>query len=126
MLNGLKGWFNIYVGNERHWDSVLWQIAGPVFLVALMAILIRLLWRPLPRNFQGDTFRHSYRLIWIVLIVQNLIAQLITGPHSSWPETAFSIYYVLLFFITAVIVYHFYIVKISQRGPGNSGVAGIA
>src|ERR1044071_1206740 len=124
--NGLKGWFNIYVGNERHWDSLLWQIAGPVFLVALMAILIRLLWRPLPRNFQGDTFRHSYRLIWIVLIVQNLIAQLITGPHSSWPETAFSIYYVVLFFITAVIVYHFYIVKISPRGPGNSGVSGIA
>jgi hypothetical protein len=106
--NGLKGWFNIYVGNERYWDRILWQIAGPVLLVCLLAILARLLWRPLPRHFKGDTFPHSYCLIWLVLIVQNVIAQLITGPHSSWPEMAFSIYYVLLFLISAVIVYHFH------------------
>jgi hypothetical protein len=112
--NGLKGWFNIYVGDERHWNAVLWRIAGPLMLVCLLAIVARLLWRPLPRNFQGDTFPYAYRLIWLVLIVQNVIAQLITGPHSSWPETAFSIYYLLLFFISAVIIYHFHWLKKSK------------
>ena len=110
--NGLKGWFNIYVGNEKYWDGVLWQIAGPLLLVTLLAVLARLLWRPLPPGFQGDSFPHGYRLIWLVLIVQNVIAQLITGPHSSWPEMAFSIYYVLLFLISAVIIYHFHSLKL--------------
>ncbi len=117
--NGLKGWFNIYVGNERYWDGVLWQLAGPLLLVGLLAILARLLWRPLPHDFSGDTFPHAYRLIWLVLLVQNLIAQLVTGPHSSWPETAFSLYYVLLFLICALIVYHFY----SRRSPSTTGTA---
>jgi protein-S-isoprenylcysteine O-methyltransferase Ste14 len=82
-----------------------------VLLVCLVAILAKLLWRPLPRGFPGDAFPHAYQLIWLVLIVQNVIAQLITGPHSSWPETAFSIYYLLLFFISAVIIYHFHYMK---------------
>ena len=116
--NGLKGWFNIYVGNERYWDRVLWRIAGPLLLLGLLAILARLLWRPLPRDFRGDAFPHAYKLIWLVLIVQNVIAQLITGPHSSWPETAFSIYYVLLFLISAVIVYHFHWLK--TRGAAQA------
>src|SRR5262249_10792116 len=109
--NGLKGWFNIYVGNERHWDGVLWQIAGPLLLVCFLAILVRLLWRPLPRDFTRHAFPHASKLIWLVLLVQNAIAQLITGPHSLWPETAFSIYYVLLFLVSAVIVYHFHWLK---------------
>ena len=115
--NGLKGWFNIYVGNERHWDRVLWQIAAPLLLLGLLAILVRLLWRPLPRDFRGDTFPHASKLIWVVLIVQNVIAQLITGPHSSWLETAFSIYYVLLFLVSAVIVYHFHWLKRAKPEP---------
>ncbi len=109
--NGLKGWFNIYKDHERYWDGILWQIAGPLLLVCLVIILVRLFRRPLPRSFQGDVFPHAYGLIWLVLIVQNFIAQLITGPHSSWPETAFSIYYLLLFFISSVIIYHFHYIK---------------
>jgi hypothetical protein len=115
--NGLKGWFNIYKENERYWDGVLWQIAGPVLLACLIAILVWLLRRPLPRGFPGDAFPHAYGLIWLVLIVQNAIAQLITGPHSSWPETAFAIYYLLLFFITAVIIYHFHYMKTRRVAP---------
>ena len=45
--------------------------------------------------------------MWLVLIVQNVIAQLVTGPHSQWNEVAFSIYYLLLFAITAMIVIHY-------------------
>jgi hypothetical protein len=112
--NGLKGWFNIYKGNEEYWDGVLWNIAGPLMLLCLLVILARILLRPLPRNFQGDAFPRAYRLIWLVLIVQNVIAQLITGPLSSWQEVAFSIYYLLLFFISATILYHFHYTKLSM------------
>ena len=109
--NGLKGWFNIYVGNEQYWSGVLWRIIGPLLLVCLVAILYRILRRPLPRTFGGDVFPHAYRLVWLMLIVQNVIAQLITGPWSSWNEVAFSIYYLLLFFISAVIIFHYHFAK---------------
>jgi len=44
-----------------------------------------------------------------------VIAQLVTGPHSNWDETVFSIYYVLLFAITAVILVHIHTIKVHQR-----------
>ena len=109
--NGLKGWCNIYVGNEDYWSGVLWIIIGPLMLVCLAAIIYRILRRPLPKAFEGDVFPHAYRLVWLMLIVQNVIAQLITGPWSSWSEVAFSIYYLLLFFISAVILYHYHFLK---------------
>jgi hypothetical protein len=110
--NGLKGWANIYLGNEEHWDALLWKVMGPTLLVAL-AVLGAWLWRRrLPPDFQGDLFPRSYRLVWLTLIVQNLIAQLVTGPWSVWNEVAFSIYYVLLFLLTGVIVHHFHKIKL--------------
>jgi hypothetical protein len=109
--NGLKGWCNIYVGNEKYWNGVLWRIIGPLMLVCLVAIIWRILRWPLPRAFKGDIFPHAYRLVWLVLIVQNVIAQLITGPWSAWNEVAFSIYYLLLFFTSSVIIYHYQFVK---------------
>jgi hypothetical protein len=119
--NGLKGWFNIYKGNEEYWDGVLWNIAGPLMLLCLIVIVVRILLRPLPRAFQGNAFPHAYRLIWLVLIVQNVIAQLITGPLSSWQEVAFNIYYVLLFFISATILYHFQYLKVREATPEPVG-----
>jgi hypothetical protein len=105
--NGLKGWFNIYKGNEDYWSRVLWQYLGPVFLLCLIAIAASILLRPLPRNFRGRVFPHASGLMWLVLVVQNAIAQLITGPLTQWNEMAFSIYYALLFAITAAIVIHY-------------------
>ena len=64
----------------------------------------------MPKAFGGDV-SPCFRLVWLMLIVQNVIAQLITGPWSSWNEVAFSIYYLLLFFVSAVIVYHYHFVK---------------
>jgi hypothetical protein len=119
--NGLKGWFNIYKGNERYWDQVLWQDLGPVFLLCLIAIAAWVLLRPLPRNFRGDVFPRAYGVIWLVLIVQNAIAQLITGPPSEWREMAFSIYYLLLFAITGVIVAHYHFVKRVQSATASAG-----
>ena len=123
--NGLKGWANIYLGNENYWDRVLWRVIGPLLLLALVALPVWIRLRPVPGTYQsklpsssgtgpagpgvphGDVFPHAYRLAWLVLLVQNAIAQLITGPHTSWNETAFSLYYVLLFLLSAVILHHF-------------------
>jgi len=101
--NGLKGWFNIYVGNEQYWSRILWHYAGP----AMMALMIVIgFWLLLRRSRSPIARRESALLMWLVLIVQNVIAQLVTGPHSSWPETAFALYYVLLFVVSGLIVFH--------------------
>jgi hypothetical protein len=112
--NGLKGWFNIYKGDEDYWSGVLWQYLGPVFLLCLIGIVGWIVARPLPRSFRGPLFPHAYRLLWLVLVVLNILAQLVTGPLNRWNEMAFSIYYVLLLAITAVIVFHFHLLKTSR------------
>jgi len=118
--SGLKGWANIYLGNEDYWSMVFWRIIGPLMLVCLAALVVWILLRRIPKGFQGDVFPHAYRVIWVVLIVQNVLAQLVTGPLSHWHETAFNIYYVLLFIISAVIVVHFHVMKTrcSSQSPG--------
>jgi hypothetical protein len=54
-------------------------------------------------------------MIWLVLIAQNVLAQLVTGPllgpRASWIEVSFSLFYVVLFFASAVIVFHYQFVK---------------
>jgi hypothetical protein len=108
LKNGLKGWANIYLGHEDYYNSILWRIIGPLILLSLIGIIIWIRSRSLPRGFQGDVFPHDYTLIWLVLILQNLIAQLVTGPLSSWNEAVFSIYYLILFLLSGVIIYHFH------------------
>ena len=115
LRNGLKGWFNIYMGDEEYWSRTLWQYLGPTFLVCLIAIVVCVLFWPVARNFGGRLFPHAYGLIWLVLIVQNVIGQLVTGPLSQWNEMAFSIYYMLLFAITAVIIFHYQFMKVQRR-----------
>jgi hypothetical protein len=111
LTQGIKGWFNIYKGDENYWDRAQWHYFGWIFLALLLAIGLRLLLRPLPRDFRGDRFPFAYGVLWLVLVLQNLIAQFITGPLTSWNEMAFNIYYVLLFAITAVIVIHYHSLK---------------
>jgi hypothetical protein len=57
-------------------------------------------------------------MLWLFLIVQNVIAQLITGP-PTWNETAFSIYYVLLLCISGAIAHHFHCLKIHLPQPSE-------
>jgi hypothetical protein len=134
--NGLKGWANIYLGNENYWDHVLWRVFGPLLLLALVALPVWIWLRPVPGTNEselpsssgtgpagpgvshGDVFPHAYRLVWLVLLVQNAIAQLITGPLSSWNETAFSLYYVLLFLLSAVILHHFQCMRVFRNPSG--------
>ncbi len=105
--SGLKGWFNIYKGDENYWNQKIWEFLGPAFLVCLVAVIALILLRPLRRSFQGNVFPWASGVIWLVLFVQNTLAQLITGPPWVWNEMAFCIYYVLLFLITAAIILHF-------------------
>jgi len=46
LRNGLKGWFNIYRGNEQYWSGVLWKYVGPAYLVLLIGIAAWILLRP--------------------------------------------------------------------------------
>ena len=108
LKNGLKGWANLYLGNEDYWSRVLWNVLGPVALALLVWFALQLVLRPLPRRFLGNAFPRAYALVWLVLIVQNVIAQLVTGPHQSWHETAFSVYYLVLFAISGAIFHHYH------------------
>jgi hypothetical protein len=105
--NGLKGWCNIYLGYEDYWSRRLWEVLGPVFLAGLVAIAVGFLIRPSSRGPTARQFLHAYGVIWLVLVVQNIIALLVTGPLTDWNEVAFSIYYVLLFLLSATIVFHY-------------------
>ncbi|MBI3850200.1 MAG: hypothetical protein HY298_07910 [Verrucomicrobia bacterium] len=115
--NGIRGCANIYVQgiNENHWERVLWNIIAPLMLLTLVALAVRIRLRPLPKGYQGDVFPHAYRLIWLVLIIQNVLAQLVTGPPTVWNEMVFSIYYVILFILSGVIVFHYHYIKTHAR-----------
>ena len=105
--NGFKGWANIYLGNENHWNHVLWLFFGPAMVLGVVALMLRFRRRPVPSESEPEVCAKPYRLMWLTLLTQNVIAQIVTGPLSIWNEVAFKIYYALLFLIAAVIVYHF-------------------
>lgn len=108
---GLKGWANIYLGNEAYWNGLLWKIIGPLMCLLFGIIVLQIRKHPKPPGFEGDVFPHAYRLVWLVLITQNILAQLVTGPLSSWNEVAFSLYYLLLFAISAAVVHYYHAVN---------------
>ncbi|MFH1740127.1 MAG: hypothetical protein ABIH23_14050 [bacterium] len=111
--NGLRGWGLVYrPGEEAYWDSRFFNIMSPLMLAGLMIIAVWLLWRRYPRNYRGDVFPHAYRLIWLVLIVQNILAQIVTGPPTNWIQRAFCIYYLVLLIITGLIVRHYHLMKL--------------
>lgn len=109
--NGLKGCLSIYLGNEALWGRRLWEILGPIELACLVALALWILFRPCARAPGARRFPRAYGLIWLVLIVQNVIAQMVTGPPNQWNEMAFSIYYVLLFLLSAIIVFHVHVLR---------------
>ncbi len=115
MARGVKGWGNIYYGNERMWNNGAWAVIGPMMAILMIVAAVWLLRSYRPGSPDTDVFPRAYALIWVVLICQNVIAQCVTGPHSSWSEVAFDMYYLLLFFTTMPIVYHFHYVKMHGR-----------
>jgi hypothetical protein len=109
--NGLKGWANIHLGDERLWNDRFWYVAFVVMYFALIAILVSLLRQRPSEKLDADPFPRAYALLWFVLIVQNIVALLVTFSPSNWVEIAFCIYYLLLFVISGAVVYHYHIVK---------------
>lgn len=107
LKNGLKGWFNIYRGREHVWDLRLWDFFGPGLAALLVLVALWVILRPRAAKGPSPRFSHPYGVMWLVLIVLNVIAQLVTDPHSHWDEVVFSLYYVLLFLLSATIVFHY-------------------
>ena len=105
--NGLKGWANIYLGNEAYWSRLFSLTIFPLVLVALAVIAARLATHPLPRDTKEDPVPEAAWLIWAVLVIQNIMAQLVTGPHTNWSENAFCLYYLLLFALSGLIIRHY-------------------
>ena len=122
MARGVKGWGNIYYGNERMWDNGAWAVIGPMMAILMIVAAVWLLRSYRPGSPDTDVFPRAYALIWVVLLCQNVIAQCITGPHTSWSEVAFDMYYLLLFFTTMPIVYHFHYVKTHGRSEDNGAL----
>jgi len=117
--NGLKGCANIYLGNEDYWSALLWKITAPLLLLGLVLIPWRI-WRTRATS-RTDLFPHAYALMWLVLLTQNILAQLVTGPWSSWNEVAFNLYYLVLFALSAVIIHHFhYFSSFTRSRPGGT------
>jgi len=126
--NGLGGRLSIYRGNLEYWDDVFMLVIGPLMMLALIAISVRTLSRPRPAQFRGDPFPHAYAIVWCVLTIQYALAILISAPLTEWSETVFAIYYALLFFITALIVFHYHFLR-RDWGEGvrnQSGIVGQA
>ena len=108
---GLKGCLLIHGFDEKVWDRRLYVGLAPVYLLILVGLLAWIFFGPKPRGLRGPIFPHAAGAMWLVVLVQNAIAQAITGPHSNWNETAFSIYYALLFATTMSTVFYFQTVK---------------
>ncbi len=117
LRNGLKGWANIYVGNEDYWSGVLWMVFGPLMIAALVWLLVRTFIRPGTAYFDDDAVPHAYGLMWLVLIVQNVCAQLVTGPKTTQAEIVFSIYYAVLFVATGGMIHYFH--RLKKGGVGR-------
>ena len=85
-------------------------------LICLVVGIIKLLSRRIPWRLRTDLFPGAYGIIWLVLIAQNVLAQVVTGPvlglRASWIEASFSLLYLILFAASAVTVFHYQFVKI--------------
>lgn len=114
----LKGGSHLYLkdyGDEKYWDPVCWKWVALGMLVCLLAGLFWFLARRLSKHFRGDVFPHASWIIWLVLIAENIVAQVVTGPvfgpHARWDDFQFNLLYLILFALTAAITYHFQFIR---------------
>lgn len=114
----LKGGAHLYFqdyGDEKYWDPVCWKWVALGMLVCLLAGLVWFLSRRVPRSYRGDLFPHASAIMWLVLIAENIVAQVVTGPvfgpHARWDDFQFNLLYLILFALTAAIIYHFQFIK---------------
>ena len=60
-------------------------------------------------------FPHAYTIVWVVLIIMNVLAQLVTSSPRHWTEVVFAVYYLLLFGVTGLIVHHYHVLHRKRR-----------
>src|SRR5437773_9466774 len=96
----MKGATNIYFSGENYWDAVFWNWISFAMLISLIIGLAVFLLRRIP-GARTDAFPRAYGIIWLVLIAENVLAQVVTGPvlgpRASWLEASFSLFYIVLF-----------------------------
>lgn len=111
--NGARGWARIEYGeaDEHLWGDFYWQYIGPVMLALLGVIVAMALVRRVMAPREGDSVPHAWAFIVVVLLVQNALAHLVTRPLTDWNEAIFNLYYVLLFFLSATILYHYHFMQ---------------
>ncbi|QDU80537.1 hypothetical protein Pla110_22680 [Polystyrenella longa] len=102
--SGLKGWLGLHWGNQEYWSELFWQYFLVIYPTLLLVVGLWFISRKPQTEWIYSRIRKPYIIIWLVLLVQNVLAQLVTGPHSSWSEFAFSAYYILLFVISMLVV----------------------
>ncbi len=114
----LKGGSHLYLanyGDEKYWDPACWKWVAAGMLVCLLAGLMWFLARRIPADFAGDLFPHAAAVFWLVLIVENVVAQVVTGPvvgpHARWDDFQFNLFYLVLFALTGALTYHFQFVS---------------
>ncbi|MCA9040852.1 MAG: hypothetical protein KDA65_10930, partial [Planctomycetaceae bacterium] len=103
--SGLKGWMNIYWGNENYWSALFWNYYTAIVPALLVVLGLWFISRTPQKNWYYSSLRKQYAIVWVVLIIQNILAQMITGPSTSWSEFGFDFYYILLFIISGLIVH---------------------
>ena len=84
--SGFKGWANIHYGDGERWSHELWLIFGSLMALGLMVLFIFHARNRLPKDFQGDVFPNAHRIIWLVLITQNILAQMVTAPFTNYTQ----------------------------------------
>ena len=101
---------------RRGWGDECACRAGAYLGRSLVGGMAVLLLRRIPRGSRRDAFPGAYSIIWLVLIAQNVLAQVVTGPllgpRASWIEVSFSFFYLTLFLTSAVIIFHYQFVKV--------------
>src|SRR6267154_238644 len=111
----MKGATNIYFSDENYWDAVFWNWISVGMLICLVIGMAVFLLRRIPWAVRTDAFPRAHRIIWLVLIAENVLAQVVTGPvlgpRASWIEASFSLFYIVLFVASAVIVFHYQFIK---------------
>jgi hypothetical protein len=123
----LKGGSHLYLvnyGDEKYWDPACWKWVAAGMLVCLLAGLLWFLARRFPADFAGDLFPHAAVIFWLVLIVENVVAQVVTGPvvgpQARWDDFQFNLFYLVLFALTGALTYHFQFVSgQSQRSESD-------
>ena len=112
LKNGARGWANKNLdGSEQMWGDLYWRYIGPAMLLLLIGIIALALLRRVKAPREGDSVPHAWAFIVVVLVVQNALAHLVTGPLTDWNEAIFNLYYVLLFFLSAAILYHYHFMQ---------------